>query len=288
LERFPGKIKCFAISLTRPFNQVKQIVEVYVKTFFGVFRYEFKMSIKRWGVLVAFALMGLFYLSSFIAPTVSGQVSQVMTNAELRESAGHLAFGMNVLIPVLVGIAAADRAVRDIQLGVDELLTSTRLKRPVHVAGKYLGVLCSLLTPPLVIMMLVAVVEVAFGAPLIFFWYVIAAFLAIIVPTYGFVIAFSLACPLVMPVRVYQVLFTGYWFWGNFLNPDFFPSISDTLLNAAGSYALQGFFGTATGTVENLHTASEAVLNISVLAGCALIALVVMERFLSRRTVRAD
>jgi hypothetical protein len=44
----------------------------------------------------------------------------------------------------------------------------------------------------------------------------------------GVWLAFSLACPLVIPLRICQVLFTGYWFWGKLISPKVFPTISDT------------------------------------------------------------
>src|SRR6185436_5849652 len=70
-----------------------------------------------------------------------------------------------------------------------------------------------------------------------------AAFAAITVPAFAFVVAFSIACPLFMPVPVYQVLFTGYWFWANFVPPALFPTLNGTLVTPSGIFALQGLFG---------------------------------------------
>jgi hypothetical protein len=83
-------------------------------------------------------------------------------------------------------------------------------------------------------------------------------------------------------------LFTGYWFWGNFLSDKVFPTISGTLLNSSGRYALQGlFFGTISNTGEPLHTPIEAWLNIAILISCAGAALLVLHRYLSWQSRRA-
>jgi ABC-2 type transport system permease protein len=117
---------------------------------------------------------------------------------------------------------------------------------------------------------------------------ILIAFLSIAVPSFAFVVAFSLACPLIMPVRVYQILFTGYWFWGNFLSATVFPTVRDTLLNASGIYALQGFFrGTISQTDEALYTPLEAWLNILVMILCAAIVLFTLDRYFAWQAKRA-
>jgi hypothetical protein len=119
------------------------------------------------------------------------------------------------------------------------------------------------------------------GAPVAVVPITLLAFLAVAAPAYAFITIFSLACPLVMPVRVYQVLFTGYWFWGNFLTPNFVPTLSGTLLTPAGRYALEGFFGVVIGVGNELeHSAADAFLNLGVLALCVLLAMLALERFL--------
>jgi hypothetical protein len=89
-------------------------------------------------------------------------------------------------------------------------------------------------------------------------------------PPLAFVAAFSIACPAVLPVRVYQVLFTGYWFWGNFLNPKALPTISDTVLVASGLPQATAFFNAPFGRPA---TSTYAVLNLLTLAACAATAL---------------
>ncbi len=118
--------------------------------------------------------------------------------------------------------------------------------------------------------------------------YFLLAFLAITLPAYLFVGAFSLACPSVLPVRVYQILFVGYWFWGNFLNPEFIPTLAGTLLTPSGEFAAGGFFSASmvSGMVSS-HTPLEAVLSIAALLACAGAALIALERYLAWQATRA-
>jgi hypothetical protein len=127
-------------------------------------------------------------------------------------------------------------------------------------------------------------------APWRILWPLFVAFLSIALPAHAFVVAFSLAIPLVLPIRVYQVLFTGYWFWGNLLSPKAFPTISDTVLNAVGQYPLQAFFDVhfdSTYQVTQAFTPPQAVLNLLVLMTCICIVLLALDRYLHCQEQRA-
>jgi hypothetical protein len=118
------------------------------------------------------------------------------------------------------------------------------------------------------------------GAPVQLIGVLLVAFLAMALPAHAFVIAFSLACPLVIPLRVYQVLFTGYWFWGNYLNPKAFSTISNTLLVPSGKYVLEWFS-------KGSPAAQVAVLNLLVLTACTAAALPVLSGYLHWQRRRA-
>lgn len=258
--------------------------------FFDVTRREFNMSIRRPGFWIAYSLLGLFYAVSVFAPSTDGS-SDVIQPEQIWSEAGHIVFMFNIFIPLLAGILTADRMQRDFRTGVRELQRSTPLPTSVYVLAKYLGVLASVLTPIFLLVLLVGVLLVVKGlAPVRFLWPLLLAFLSIAVPAHAFVVAFSLACPLVMPLRVYQVLFTGYWFWGNLLSPQAFPTISDTLLNAVGQYPLQAYFGMytdSTHAVTGGFTPPEAVLNLIVLTACIIVALFVLNAYLRWQAHRA-
>ena len=251
--------------------------------FFGVSRHEFNMSIRRPGFWIAYGLLGSFYTITMLMPSVDGS-SDVIPPARIWSEAGQFVFMFNIFMPLLAGILSADRMQRDLRTGVRELQRSAPLSTPVYILAKYLGVLTSVLMPIFILVLAVSALFVIRGlAPVEFLWPSLLAFLSIAVPAHAFVVAFSLACPLIMPLRVYQVLFTGYWFWGNLLSPQAFPTISDTVLNAVGQYPLQAYFGMYTDPTRDVtsgFTRPEAMLNLIVLITCIAVALFAIDRYL--------
>ncbi|MBN8654687.1 MAG: hypothetical protein J0M11_03055 [Anaerolineae bacterium] len=256
--------------------------------FFGVLRHEFNMSLRRPGLWVAYGLLFLFYSLSVMYP-VPDENSIVIQDEQIWQYAGQMAFTFNLFLPVVVGILSADRLLRDFRQSVRELQESTPLHLAEYTLGKYFGVLLASLTPVLIWLWLITGLFIAFGnAPIEFFFTMTLAFFAIMVPAFAFVIAFSLACPLIMPLRVYQILFTGYWFWGNYINPEMFPTLNGTLLTASGMYAFQGYFLGFMGNAEELtYSASDATLNLIVLALCIAAVMVVLNYYLQWQSRRA-
>ncbi len=254
--------------------------------FLGIVRYEYSMSTRRWGMWVAFGLIFLLYVTrALLDASALGKLSPI-ADAQLWAYAGRMAVNLNLFMPVVGGIVAADRIARDVRLGVTELQSSTPLSRWPFVLGKYVGVLLSLLTSQLLITLSLDIIMVLCGVSPMLLLYTLIAFLVIVVPAHAFVAIFSLAFPLIMPLRVYQVLFTGYWLWGNYMDPQVFPTISNTLLTACGKYAYGGFFGGAMGSGgvgydAARYTPLDATLNLVVLAICIVAALIVLERYLA-------
>jgi ABC-2 type transport system permease protein len=250
----------------------------------GVVRYEYRMAIRRWGMWVAYALSVL----PFISIGTDGATS--LSSVSVWELAGNIAISLNFWMPVVAGIVIADRLPRDTKTGVRELLRATPLSNRGYVLGKYLGVVSAALTPTLAgTLLLVAIAVFLGGAPVTLLPAALVAFLAINVPAYLFVGAFSLVCPAILPVRVYQVLYTGYWFWGNFLNPKAIPTLAGSLLTPHGEFVADAFFHTGlTGFgAPNLHTRPEAVLNVVVLVACGAAVLWALQQYLARQERRA-
>lgn len=249
-----------------------------------VLQREYSMSTRRLGVWIAFGLMSLPYLFSFLTE-MDSEIAVAFSAGRAWGATAQLVFQFNMLMPVVAGIAIADRMVRDRRLGVEQLLNSTPLPLPAYVLGKYLGCLLSILTPVFAILMLVSGLLIGGGAPVTILPQVVVAFLAIVVPAYAFITVFSLACPLVMPVRAYQVLYTGYWFWGNCLNPgpDSIPTLNGTLLTPVGRFACVGLFNGCLwyGRSFVQYRPLDAVSNWIVLAGCVALALALLGRYLA-------
>jgi ABC-2 type transport system permease protein len=248
-----------------------------VLRFLGILRYEYHMTVRRWGMWVAYGLLSLLI---FLAPNPNDP--EIVTRDMVWQYAGQTVFYFNVFMPIIGGIVAADRLHRDGHLGLRELQRSTPLSRWAYVLGKYCGTLLAVLTPIFLLILALSIGTLFINhAPLSILPAAGVAFLAMTVPAYAFVTAFSLACPLVMPLRVYQVLFTGYWFWGNFLDPEVFPTLNGTLLTPGGKFAFEGFFGGYlwAGQEATRYAVRDAVLNLIVLALCIGAVLVCLERY---------
>ena len=119
----------------------------------------------------------------------------------------------------------------------------------------------------------------------------VLAFLGINLPACAFITAFSLVCPLVIPVRVYQVLFTGYWFWGNLLSPKVIPTLNGTYLTPNGMFMCTVSLAASLRGGGPEHTAIspqiEAVINLAVLGVMIALALFAADRYLALRARRA-
>lgn len=253
-----------------------------MKEFIGVFRYEYRMSIRRWSLWLSFGLLMLLHMTSVLMPP--DLAVAVPKGNEVFQFAGTMGFMFNIFMPVVGGILAADRLVRDQKIGVDELLRSTALRRITYLAGKYFATVCSITTPVLIINLLMGASRFAMGAPVTIFPAMLVSFLAVNLPAYLFIVAFALACPLVIPVRVFQVLYTGYWFWGNLLSPTALPTLNGTYLTANGLFMVYGFFGGVFGfggpVMQRIPTQVDAIINLAVLAIVAGLALFAADRYL--------
>jgi len=258
--------------------------------FFGVLRHEFKMAVKRPGMWIAYAVLFVFYSITVFAPSEIGE-GLPATVTEMWQHAAMILFYTNMFMVLLGGILAADRLQRDYRLGVRELQNSSPIRQSTYLMAKYLGVLTAVIAPMFIYVMAVAVYYVVRGVPPLFLAIMPIVFLVMGGTAFAFVVAFSIACPLFMPVRVYQVLFVGYWFWGNYLSPQVFPTISDTLLVPSGKYALYGFFHGfpeffSKFTQPSVAT-TEAILNLVILYSIIIAVLVVTNLILRKQTRRA-
>jgi len=252
-----------------------------VKQLFGIIAKEYGMAIRRWGIWVAFGLiiafygsMVFFYEEPIRTWTLATQFSAVI------QSAGSL----NMFMVLICGIAAADRLQRDNRLGMSELINAAPVTRWTRILGKYIAIIAAGMTPFLFIDLFYAAFMVIGGAPVLqTVWYHFLGLVGVNLPAVAFVTAFSLAIPLILPLRVYQILFTGYWFWGNYLNPNFLPTLNGTLLTPSGVFVTEGLYK-VTSPVKNAvlrYSATEAWLNLAVLAACIFLVMLSLERYLA-------
>jgi hypothetical protein len=90
------------------------------------------------------------------------------------------------------------------------------------------------------------------------------------------VVAWSLFFPLIMPLRIYQVAFGGFWIWAVAVPSERLLTINHSLLSIQGQYALVFFFPGPTPFLHPQATPGWATLNITIVVGLALLGLAAM------------
>jgi hypothetical protein len=119
----------------------------------------------------------------------------------------------------------------------------------------------------------------------------LASFSAIVIPGVMFIGAFSIACTAILWVPLYQILFVGYWFWGNLLPNVGIPTLSTTILTPVGGNMCTGFFnpqgreGVCSPGIQGA-TALLGAESILLLLGTAILVIVVLIGYLKWQQAR--
>ena len=252
----------------------------------GATRYEFGMQIRRKALWVVFA--------AFALPTVFGTAWNPYTGMPEGFSVAYIVVSWSLvvqfLLPIAFGCLLADRFPRDRHTRTEELLGTLPAPLGSRLLGKYFGATLATLVPVVLIWAPgVACVAVESGDP----WALplgLLVFATVNLPGLLFVGAFSVACPIVLWVPLYQFLYVGYWFWGNLIptsptGGNIIPSLSHTILTPFGEYMASGFFGTGQTTVR--ATVLEGMASMSLLLGLGAAALLCAYALLRRKEAAA-
>ena len=248
----------------------------HLAAFLGAARYEFLMQIRRVALWV-----GMLFLYPFCFNHFNDRFLDPITFPAARYSLGQWAQFIALFFPLAAGLLLADRFTRDRKTRVDELLPTTQSALGARLSGKYIGSALATLVPIFAAYVIGVALIIghwnAFGdVPL-----ALGLFLVGLVPAVLFVGAFSIACTTVLWPVLYQFLFVGYWFWGNFLNPHLgIPTLNGTLLTPSGKHTITGLFFSASGIHLGqsggislpVSTFQQGVESLLLLLGCALVA----------------
>lgn len=242
----------------------------------GTLKYEFLMQARRKALWISMAIFSIteMYVGGMAPwdalPTASR--SQVLANWAMM---------LQLLFPVVFGILMADRLPRDSRLNVSELIRTAPTPSALHLLGKYLGSAFATALPIFVLYSAGVGYVVAVERDLIALPVGLAVFAIVMLPGLLFVGAFSIACPAILWVPLYQFLFVGYWFWGNALNPSFgIPTLTGTLLTPIGDNAAVAFFGIYPMYGISSPTMLHGTLSIALLLGGASVALIAVHHYL--------
>jgi ABC-type transport system involved in multi-copper enzyme maturation permease subunit len=252
--------------------------------FWGITRYEFLMQIRRralWIALAAPYVLNILMTLNFGRSTIDSQ--------PVGWSLLFFTLPIQLFAPIVAGFFLSDRLYRDQRLGTDEWITVNGATPNRYIWGKYLGVVSATLLVTFIYWILALLIEFMLGIfPADMVGWVILAFFLMAIPTYFFIGAYCIAVPSVMPLRLFQILFTCYWLWSQ---QQGIPSVFGTPLTPTGDFAVQtiikglgfdggdGFLHGPFGWTFEISPAMTAV-NIGLLFLLALIALVILEKYL--------
>ncbi|GER87637.1 hypothetical protein KDW_17990 [Dictyobacter vulcani] len=222
-------------------------------TFYGAWKYEFRMQVRRPWLWITMGLIELIMLGfMFRTPGVLDLVLH-LKNAPLLATTAYWTNLVNYLLPVAVAIMIADRLPRDNRIHVQEILSTLPGSSGARLFGKYLGNTFATLLPIVIFYLLGILVIFAQTLNAQVFLLAIMTFATIVLPGMLFVGAIATVVPALIWVPVFQFLFVGYWFWGNLYKPRGIPTISDTILTPAGGYMSRGFFGVTVFPVDRAN-----------------------------------
>ena len=252
----------------------------------GAFRYEFMMQVRRRSLWISMLLVGLLQITLYVRSPHLDVTVHDWFQPPINQITAQLALIVNTLLPAAFGCLIADRLPRDRRTRVEELLMTMPQALGSRLIGKYLGSVCATLIPVLLFFLL--------GTGFIFYRtgnitcipLAVASFAIIILPGILFISAFSLACPAIMWVPLYQFCFVGYWFWGNFLSPvNGIPTLTETILTPMGRFMAYGIFGLSKNT-GIYATPLQGWASLSLLIGMAIFVLCVLWQVLRWQQAR--
>jgi ABC-2 type transport system permease protein len=252
----------------------------------AVFRYEYLMQIRRWGLWIGlFLAIGVFFFL-LLRATANPKALPADYTTQPFKLATLVIEEFNLFAPIAAGILVADRFTRDRLLGMGELINSSLPSKLPLVLGKYAGSLLAIFTPPFILLVAsVTYLAVYFHQPAVFLTAPVVL-LAVVVPAWLFVVAWSLIFPLVMPLRLYQVLFAGFWMWSSAVPPDRLPTINFSIFSVNGQYAHHVFFLNDPAGSHYFRppaTVGWAIFNICFIVGLSVVALALMPLVLRRQ-----
>lgn len=250
------------------------------QAFIGTMRYEFRMQIRRRALWITFLALGALLMAfqwKYLGSSARDKsLSEMMTGWE---------FYVGFFLPIGVGAMLADRFPRDRRTHVEELFATVPASLNTRLWGKYVGSTAATLIPFFVIYLVGIGRMLGARHDLRLIPFALVTFALVNLPGLLFVASFSVACPIVLWIPLYQFLFIGYWFWGNYLSPQVMPTLSSTWLAPSGKNAMLGVFHVV--FFSDRRTVLDGVGSIALLLVGAAIPMVAAGRYLEWQKAHA-
>jgi hypothetical protein len=258
----------------------------YINVLRGVLAYEFKMQIRRRSLWIVFLCFAALIFRSLLS-TISGPTGTGLARFPFFSLIAEGVYISNILLPIPFGIFLADRMARDQRTRVDELFTSMPGSLSLRIIGKYFGSILASFLPMSVCYVIIVGLLLYSTHNILVIPLFLLDFTIIVLPGLLFVAAFSIACPAILWVPLYQFLFVGYWFWGNVLTPaSGIPTLSATILTPIGTYMMTGILGVKEVPLVSQATPLEGVASIALLLGISALVLCVLWWYLKWQQAR--
>lgn len=209
---------------------------------FGAFKHEFRMQIRRRAVWITLAIFAVVTVLLILRNASAPDGSALQPQMNLNQLVGHWSSLVMLFTPIAIGCLLADRLPRDRKTRVEELFATMPGSLGARIFGKYVGTTVATLIPVLIFYGLGIGYILYLKHDIMVLLWALAYFGATMLPGVLFVSGFSIACPAVIWVPLYQFLYIGYWFWGALLSVEGFPTLRETILNPIGVTASMAFF----------------------------------------------
>jgi ABC-2 type transport system permease protein len=249
-------------------------------------RYEWTMQIRRSGLWITSTLLTAFTF-------VVGGFQHAFDTKDPTVATVRMALACVVALPIGFAFIVSDRAVRDRQLHLDELLDATPAGGFARLLGKYAGS-CAAAAGPIAALFLGGALwyAVTHRSPSTLLWG-LAVFATVILPGLAMIGAVAVCAPLAVPPAVVRILIVGFWLWSSWLvPPKAVYGLGETVLSPSGGYPIQVFFhyrgthaaapawagpvpGAALNWLRPAPTPATAVLSIACLLAVAFTVLVI-------------
>ena len=255
----------------------------------GTLRYEFRMQIQRRAVWITFIIITVLIFAEYNqgSDRLDITIPFALAHHPLLSVIADWTFNVNSFLPICIGALLADRLPRDRRTKVDELFTTIPAPLYTRLIGKYLGSMLATIIPMFLvytggITYILSLTHNVLVIPL-----ALETFAVIVLPGILFISAFSIACPAVLWVPLYQFLFIGYWLWNTLWFHKELINIGRTILAPTGLYIAFGFYGIGAYDTTGPHgdpgvhsSPLLAVESMLLMIGIAVLVLFVLERFL--------
>ena len=237
-------------------------------------RVEAAAAWRRPGVVTAIAALAAFPFLTY-HHLFDGSLAKVVIQQT---------YYMNTFAPVAVGVIFADRFVRDRVLGVRDVLDALPASPGARVWGRFAGVIAAGALPMLIVWLAQAVHIAVVTHRAAALGLAVASFAVGVLPGLVTVCGLCLAGPMLLGLPLFRVLFVCYWFWGNLIPSQLFPSPSQTWATPIGGIALSGVFHVDFGDGRMATVDGIGSVSVLVLAGLTLVATVQYQEYRRRAT----